>query len=161
GVFSLAAASGRLRPAGALAEPLHDAAAATGGGKTLVFGGGSAATVDTVESLKPGFTGKVVGHLPNARSDLSVVTVAGSAHVVGDRVFVLGGARRGKAIDTIFSFDPGSGRARVACRLPHPVTNAAATSVGSVAYLVGGLGAGGAPLSSVIEVRLERRHAGR
>ena len=68
GVFSLDPQSGRVRPAGQLGQPLHDAAAATLGGSTLVIGGGDAVSTDAVERLGGG-AATVVAHLPAARSD--------------------------------------------------------------------------------------------
>jgi hypothetical protein len=75
---------GTPRPAGSLAEPLHDAAAAVVGGRTLVFGGGAATELDSVEALRPGARGRIVGHLPSPRSDLAAATI-------GDRAYALGG----------------------------------------------------------------------
>src|SRR5690242_18303050 len=72
-----------VRSSGALSAPLHDAAAATLGSTTLVFGGGALATVDTVEALAPGRRARIIGQLPSPRSDVSAVTIAGRAFVLG------------------------------------------------------------------------------
>ena len=83
-VVELRPPDGKARAAGSLVEPLHDAAAAAIAGETLVFGGGSASTIDSVESLARRGTSSIVGHLPVPRSDLSAATV-------GERAYVLGG----------------------------------------------------------------------
>ncbi len=226
---------------GALATPLHDAAAASLGKRTLVFGGGAAATIDSVESLDASGSAQVIGRLPTTRSDLSAVGIGGRAYIlggydgsttvptvlettdgkrfrqiarmptpvryaavaavgnviyafggelssgadtdaiqaidvqtgsakvighvphafshgsavaIGTRVFVLGGRVGGQATAQLLSFDPGSTRLKSAASLPYPVTNAAAAVSDGVAYLVGGLGASGAALDSVITMRL-------
>ena len=88
GVFLLGR-SGKLRSAGSLAGPLHDAAATMVGEKVLVFGGGTETSTDQVQSLPaaasadPETKAKVVGHLPAVRSDLSAVTVGAKAYVLG------------------------------------------------------------------------------
>lgn len=93
GVFELDPANGRATASGSLAEPLHDLAAATVGGTTLVFGGGSATTVTTAQKIVPGGTSRVVGQLPQPSSDLSAIAVGSSAYVVGgyDGTAALGG----------------------------------------------------------------------
>ena len=240
GVFSLDPASGHVRLVGQLGQPLHDAAAASLRGSTLVMGGGDAASTDAVERLDSGGAA-VVSHLPTARSDLvaaraggrvwaiggydgqtlapdalatsdgrrftaaarlpvpvrypAVATAAGTIYLFGGetasgrptgaiqsidastgrarvighldrplahasaialhgRIYVLGGTAGGRATDAIVAFDPGRRRISAAGRLPTPVTNAAAVALGGRGYLVGGLGQAGAPLSSVIGLRL-------
>jgi N-acetylneuraminic acid mutarotase len=66
-----------------LAIPVHDTAAARLGRHLFVIGGGNTAEQSTVQEWV-GAGWRVVGHLPQARSDLSVAAV-------GDRIFVLGG----------------------------------------------------------------------
>jgi len=82
--------SGSVSEAGVLADPVHDAAAATIGHSTLVFGGGSPDTVSTVQSYPtppgtgtPAATGTIAGHLPQPRSDLAVTTMGGTTYIVG------------------------------------------------------------------------------
>ncbi|MGN6816207.1 MAG: Kelch repeat-containing protein [Solirubrobacterales bacterium] len=88
GVFRLDQ-TGKLRPAGSLSGPLHDAAATTLGQKVLVLGGGTATSTDTVQALPVSAatgrsaTATVVGHLPAVRSDLSAVTIGAKAYVLG------------------------------------------------------------------------------
>ena len=60
-VLAFDPSSGRAASAGSLSQPLHDAAAVALPTGTLVFGGGSAATTDEVQRLRPGATASVVG----------------------------------------------------------------------------------------------------
>ena len=61
---------------------------------------------------------------------------------------------RGRTQRLVLRFDPSTGRAIAAGQLPTPVTNAAAaTALGGTGYLVGGIGPGGSPLSSVIALQ--------
>jgi len=118
GVFQLDPASGKLREAGSLSGPLHDAAAAVLGNRVLVFGGGTEASSDEVQALplSDGTVGRdagaaSAGRLPTVRSDLSAVTLGG-------RVYLLGGEAGGTVSDRIWRFDPASGKASAAGRLP-------------------------------------------
>jgi len=76
-------AGAKVSPDGALARPVHDAAGATVAGQDLVFGGGTAASVATVQALVPGAPGRVVGQLPQARSDLVAAATGGAAYLLG------------------------------------------------------------------------------
>ena len=74
--------TGAIVAAGTLADVVHDAAAATIGGRSVVFGGGSPATVAGVQSIESpsnppsaNSTGSVTGMLPQPRSDLAVATI--------------------------------------------------------------------------------------
>jgi hypothetical protein len=229
-----------MTSAGTLATPMHDAAAATIGGRTFVFGGGAATTFDTVQELTLGHTASEIGRLPDPASDLSAVSLADGVYVaggydgrapvdsilhadttgrvsrvarlvtpvryaaiaaVGGRIylfggelgsgadtdviqeydpatrraivvghlaepvahasalvfrgtaFLLGGRRGGVASDQILRFDPSRGAGVRAGRLPWAVFDAAAGVANRVGYLVGGIGAGGASMASVIAVR--------
>ncbi len=74
---------------GRLTVPTHDAAGATLGGRTYVFGGGeqsSTATVQEITARKPTAahgTATVAGRLPRPRSDLVAVTQGGTAYLLG------------------------------------------------------------------------------
>lgn len=88
-VFDLDTADGSLQRAGALSEPLHDAAGAVVRGADVLFGGGSPATTAAVESFPSGgspaanASGTVTGNLPQPRSDDVAVTVDGVTYVIG------------------------------------------------------------------------------
>lgn len=74
--------TGRAQFAGRLALAVHDSAGAFLGGRALVFGGGSYHTVSAVQAWT-GTSTTTVGHLPDARSDLSAWTLGGTAYIVG------------------------------------------------------------------------------
>jgi hypothetical protein len=74
--------TGATRRAGRLVEPLHDSAGAVLDGRPTVVGGGGAAELDGVEQLRHGGW-RTVGHLPGARSDLSVVGSGSGLLVIG------------------------------------------------------------------------------
>ena len=240
----------RLRPAGSLSGPLHDAAATVLGNRVLVFGGGAETSTDEVQALPlrgggvaanadrrsrgqaadgplrpqrgdgrrarlragrlrrhgaarlgarhrrrqplrrshepaaarplprrggarrphlrlrrrdrerrgkrrdPGSrpkagTARVVGHLPRPLSHASAI-------VARRRIYVLGGEAGGAPSDRIWRFDPALGpRDRGGAAAP-AVAGGAAAGVGSTAYLIGGTGAGGAALDSVVEISLKQ-----
>ncbi|HET6793302.1 MAG TPA: kelch repeat-containing protein [Acidimicrobiales bacterium] len=67
---------------GSLARAVHDAGGAMLGSQALVFGGGAASTVATVQSWSSSGA-SVAGSLPAARSDLAVAVSGSTAYVVG------------------------------------------------------------------------------
>jgi len=142
-VTSLDPATGATHAAARLAAATHDAAGATLGGQTYLFGGGTAASVPTVQAVGAGasVTGAVVGQLPAARSDASGVSAGSLAYVIGG----YDGAR----------WDPrvlatGDGRHfRVAARLPVPVRYAAVAAAAGEIWAFGGQARSGA--TSVIQ----------
>ncbi len=87
GIFAIDTANGRARRLGALTGPLHDAAGASLGGHDLIFGGGTAASVATVQEFTPPASGRAaaatVGQLSGVRSDATAVTIGWTAYVVG------------------------------------------------------------------------------
>ena len=86
-VVALDTRDGRARRIGSLAGPLHDAAGAALGTRELIFGGGTAASVATVQRFTPPASGRataaVTGRLPTVRSDATAVTIGPTAYVVG------------------------------------------------------------------------------
>ena len=87
-VTAVRTATGTARYIGALAAPVHDAAVAAIGGRALIFGGGSQASVATVQAFslhgRPGRTrGVTAGSMPGRRSDAAAVTVGSTTYVVG------------------------------------------------------------------------------
>jgi hypothetical protein len=84
-VYRLDPKTGRSSRAGALALQTHGAAAATLGGRILVFGGASSSVHDTVQWFQPA-SGRtsVTGHMPRQRADVT-------ATVVGKQVVLAGG----------------------------------------------------------------------
>lgn len=142
---------GKLRSVGRLAEPLHDAAAATLPGGVLVFGGGSAATIDRVESLAAGQPGRVIGHLPTSRSDLSSVAINGSA-------YVLAGYDGQTAVGSVLRTSDGQHFAEVA-QLPTPVRYAAVATLGKTIYALGGELADGQDFDGIQAFDIGSHHA--
>jgi hypothetical protein len=118
------------RSAGTLADAMHDAAAATVGGSTLVFGGGASGTFDTVQRFVPGGTAAVVGKLPDQASDLSATVLDGVAYVAGgyDGQMPLGTVLRATA----------AGRPTRVGTLPTPVRYTALAPAEGRLYAFGG-----------------------
>jgi N-acetylneuraminic acid mutarotase len=150
-VYLLDPATSRVSPAGSLAQPLHDAAAATVGDQTLVFGGGNAATLDLVQALTPGGAAKTVGHLPTAVSDISAVHLAGAA-------YVLGGYDGRQPSASVLQTTKGQAFTRVA-RLPTPVRYTAAATIGDKIYAFGGELGNGTDTNEIQEYDLATERA--
>ena len=129
--------------AGTLTEPLHDAAAATLGSRTLVFGGGASTTLDTVQELVRGGRARPVGQLPASLSDLSAVGVGGA-------VYVLGGYDGQSPADSVLRTTDGRSLKAVAT-LPTGVRYTAAAAVGGHIYAFGGELGTGADTSEIQE----------
>jgi N-acetylneuraminic acid mutarotase len=137
-VTGLNPATGATSVAGHLAAATHDAAGASLGGQTYLFGGGTVASVPTVQAIAAqtvaaaGTTPKaaVVGQLPVARSDASGVSAGSVAYVIG-------------GYDGI-SWDPqvlatqDGQHFRVAARLPVPVRYAAVAAGAGAIWVFGG-----------------------
>ena len=84
GVFRMNPATGALTHVGDLPHAVHDAAGALIDGKVVVFGGGSSAGTDLVQTFDPSSDmAAVTGHLPVALSDLSVAAVGRTIYLVG------------------------------------------------------------------------------
>jgi Kelch motif len=128
-VLELRTATGRFTHLGSLSEPRHDTAAAALGGKALVFGGGSLTELDSVESLGGG-SSQAIGRLPTTRSDLSAVTVAG-------RAYVLGGYDGRLPLAPVLQTTDGR-HFNVVGRLPVPFRYAAVAAIGRTIYTFGG-----------------------
>ena len=151
GVFEFDPSTGKLARSGSLAQPLHDAAAATLSGQVLVFGGGSTTTTDSVESLRPGHTGRVVGRMPTASSDLSAVTVDSSA-------YVLGGYNGQSTVGSVLQTSDGRHFATVA-QLPSAVRYPAVVALGHTIYAFGGELASGQDSTDVQAIDVANRRA--
>jgi hypothetical protein len=136
--------TGQTLQAGRLTVPTHDAAGAVLGSRPFVFGGGSAASTAAVQSGQTGQSSQsgqrgpawtAPGRLPGLRSDLSAVTVAGKAYLVGG----YDGASYNPAV-----LATADGRSfSVAARLPVPVRYPAVAALGSQIWVFGGQTPGG------------------
>ena len=142
-VVALDRHTGRTSVAGTLVQPLHDAAAATLDGHTVVFGGGAATTYDTVQELTPGGTAHQIGHLPAALSDLSAVTTAGAA-------YVLGGYDGRRPSASVYRTIDGR-RFTTSGSLPTAVRYTAAAAIGDRIYTFGGESATGSDTDQIQE----------
>jgi len=91
GVYAFRAVTGPARRIGALKAPVHDAAGVILGHGAFVFGGGSPATVGTVQALAlrggrrgtAAGTATTAGSLPRPRSDAAAVTIGPATYIVG------------------------------------------------------------------------------
>jgi len=129
GVQRFDPASGAVSAAGRLAVATHDTASVISGTNALLFGGGEATTIDTVQTF--GAKGsQVVGHLPQPRSDLVAASIGGRSYVLG------GFDGKTETPDVLMTTDGVS--FHVVTRLPTPVRYAGVGVVGSTIYLVGG-----------------------
>ncbi len=121
--------SDTVTAAGTLAVPTHDAAAVPFGTNALVFGGGEAVTIDQVQTF--GAKGsQVVGHLPQARSDLVAATVSG-------RIYLMGGYD-GKTDQADVLMTTNGVTFKVVTQLPTPVRYAGVAVLGTTIYVIGG-----------------------
>ena len=125
--------------------PTHDAAAATIGRTTFVFGGGSPNTVATVQAVAtprsrrpPARTGTVVGQLPQPRSDLAVATVtAGRGTRATTTAYLVGGYDGTTYLPGVLATTDGTHFTTVA-RLSVPVRYPAVVAAGGMVYCFGG-----------------------
>jgi YVTN family beta-propeller protein len=119
-------------PAGTLAAPLQDAAAAATGGSGVLLGGLSAADTSTNGIIVVrGRRGTLRGRLPGALHDAAAVSLGGA-------VYLFGGGNGVAQLDSITRVDPASGRTSEAGRLPAASSDSAAAAIGGAAYVVGG-----------------------
>jgi hypothetical protein len=121
--------TGQTRRAGRLAVATHDAGGAVLGGNPFVFGGGSVASIGTVQS-GAGKSWSATGQLPGVRSDLSAVTVGGRAYLVG--------GYDGSSWDADVLATSDGTRFTVAARLPVPVRYPAVAALGTHIWVFGG-----------------------
>ena len=134
--------TGGTRVAGHLAAATHDAAGFTIAGRAFVAGGGTAASVPTIQMFtlgtasSPGGQAMVAGSLARARSDSTGVTV-------GPVAYVLGGYD-GSTLDPQVLATTDGLRFRVAARLPVPVRYAGVSASAGMIWVFGGETAGGA-----------------
>jgi len=163
GIYALRTATGAERRIGALRAPLHDAAAAVSGGRVLVLGGGSPATVATVQSFALAAPGRrsrdavatTAGSLPAPRSDAVAVTV-------GVTTYLVGGYDGTRPDASVLATVDGQGFRTVAA-LPVPVRYPAVAALGGRIFVFGGQAItgphAGAPVDVIQTVDPARRSA--
>src|SRR5689334_15443889 len=121
---------------GRLPAPSSDQSAATIGGTAYIVGGFTGSRwLDTIVAWRPGQPARIVAHLPFALR-YAAVSSAGNLLVIAG-----GSLESGAAGNEVLSYRPGSSRVVRIGRLPAPTTHAAATSLGSIVYVIGGRGA--------------------
>ena len=141
GIFALDTATGTLRQEGGLPSPTHDAAGATLAGRSLVFGGGTAAPSAGVQRFVADGPVLSSGSLPEARADATAVTI-------GARAFVIGGYD-GSSLDAeVLGTTDGLHFSPVAA-LPVPVRYPAAAPLDGRIYVFGGESGNGQPVRAV------------
>jgi hypothetical protein len=144
-VYTIDPVHGDVVASDSLASPVHDGSGATLGRTTFVFGGGSPATVATIQSVsassipsKSGGTGSAVGSLPAPRSDSASVTVStkSGGHTT-TTAYVVGGYTGSSYLPEVLSTTDGVHFSNVAA-LPIPVRYPAVAAVNGLIYVFGG-----------------------
>jgi hypothetical protein len=136
GVFTLNPSTGKLTSVGSMASPFHDGAGAIIGSRLVVFGGGTANSIDTVQAYDlASRKSAVIGHMPVALSDLAAATI-------GDTTYLVGGYDGSKPRAEIYSTTDGKSF-RTAGQLPEGLRYPAVTAVGSELIIAGGLAPSG------------------
>ena len=118
---------GPARVDATLAQAVHDAGAATLGGRVYLFGGGTpAGPTASIVALGGGASGQ----LPAPSSDLEAVRV-------GAQILLVGGYDGVRPLRSVLAFRPGQPLRRIAT-LPHPLRYAAAAAAGGDLLVAGG-----------------------
>ena len=119
------------QPAGSLAQPVQDAAAAASGSGALLLGGLNAADTSVGDIRFVSARGDTLrGSLPGVRHDAAAVTLGGAG-------YVFGGGNGPSQLDEIVKVGP-AGRATLVGRLPQPSSDSSAAAISGTAYIVGG-----------------------
>jgi hypothetical protein len=164
GVYTLDTATGQLTHVANLTGGLHDSSGAVIAGQDVAFGGGSPATVATVQALPaPGATtvasslakATVTGALPQPRSDSVTATI-------GTTTYVVGGYDGTNPDPDVLATTDGHTFTTVA-PLPVPVRYPAVAATGGLLYVFGGQAivgaAAGNPVNTIQVVNPRRRTA--
>ena len=166
GVYAFRLRTGAASHIGALRAPLHDAAAGVLGGQALVFGGGSSASVPTVQAFplggrhrsgQPGglATAARTGSMPRPRSDAAAVTVGTTAYIVGGYT--------GTGPDAPVLATSNGRTFTTVARLPVPVRYPAVAALGGQIFVFGGQAVtgphAGAPVDTIQAVDPARHTA--
>jgi outer membrane protein assembly factor BamB len=154
GVYALDTSTGTLRQIGSLVHGVHDAAGAAVAGSDVVFGGGSPATVATVQSFANGAP-STPASLPAPRSDATAVTVHATTYIVG-------GYDGTKPTSGVLATTDGRTFSTVA-DLAVPVRYPAVAAAGGDIYVFGGESVGpsttGGPVADIQRIDPASHHA--
>ncbi len=150
--------SGAITAATGLATPVHDASAVSLGRTTFVLGGGSPATVATVQSVPspsipptPNGTGTVAGQLPQPRSDLAVAATSTSSGArITTTAYVVGGYDGTTYLPAVLSTTDGTHYTTVAA-LSVPVRYPAVVADQGLLYAFGGQTATGSTATTATD----------
>jgi hypothetical protein len=138
GVYELDTTTGKLVHVANLSGGLHDSSGAVIDGQDITFGGGSPATVATVQAVPAPTTGglgtiataRVTGVLPQPRSDSATVTIGATTYIVG-------GYDGTNPDPAVLATTDGHTFSTVAS-LPVPVRYPAVAAVNGLVYVFGG-----------------------
>jgi YVTN family beta-propeller protein len=135
-ILRVPASGGSVTTVGHLPAPSSDQSAAGIGGTAYVVGGYTGTQwLDTIVAWRPGAGARVVAHLPTALR-YSAVTA------VGDELVIAGGSLpAGTAGTAVYVYRVGTSRVVRIGSLPAATTHAAAATIGSTAFVIGGRGA--------------------
>ena len=153
--------TGAIASAGTLATVVHDAAAGTIDGRTVVFGGGSPSTVAGVQSLQSptippagSATGWVIGTLPQPRSDLAVASIsAGRDGQATTTDYVVGGYDGTHYLPDVLATTNGTNFTSVASLLV-AVRYPAVAALGGKLYAFGGETASGGSATATTDIQM-------
>lgn len=160
-VATIDPAHGTITATGALKTVVHDAGAATLGTRTFDFGGGTSASVATVESFpspqlsQPGNAlASVAGNLPQPRSDLAIATVAGHGRAAKQVAYIVGGYDGATYLPGVLATTDGAHFSKVA-DLPVPVRYPAVAALHGKIYAFGGqIKAPGSVITATDDIQL-------
>jgi N-acetylneuraminic acid mutarotase len=143
----------RFRVVARLPQPVRYPAVAVHGSDVYVFGGllsggeyNGTFTSDIQRVHLPTGSATIVGHLPAALAHAMGATVAG-------QLLVIGGSTPAATSAAVYRFDPATDTTSRLATLPTPLTDAAVATIGSSAYLLGGVN-GERPLDTITSVRV-------
>jgi PQQ-like domain/Kelch motif len=144
-------ATGHASIIGHLPRALSDLSSATVDGTPYLIGG-----YDNHVPRKEIYSttdGKTFTHV----ADLPVGLRYPAVTVVGSTIVIAGGVSPAGPTDTVYAFDPPSGKVTTIGKLPQPVGDATAFTLGPTAYVVGGLSASNAATATVSAIDLSAK----
>ncbi|MCL4448097.1 MAG: hypothetical protein M1483_00290 [Actinobacteria bacterium] len=149
GIYTLNTTDGYLTYVGSLIGPLHDAAGVTLQGEQIIFGGGTSSSTAAVQAVTVSNNAsttksKVIGQLPQPRSDLGAAVISNTAYIIG-------GYNGTTADATVLSTTNGTTFKNFA-PLQVPVRYAALAALNHKIYVFGGQTMSGDPVGVIQEI---------